>query len=147
MSISIGSRNANPASTIATLSDLLSFIRADTALSVRRRDDIASALRIVGKIVAKPMEEVLVQSEALRNVLKGFAPAMVQLTQARRNNVRSLFRAGLKHAGIGTKAPIKTALAPAWAAVFALIGTKNKKLRIGLSRLAHFATGRGIAPA
>ena len=147
MTIISGSRNADSPFAIVTLADLLSFIRADTTLSVRRRDDIASALRIAAKMLAKSMEEVPVQAEALRAVLKGFAPAMVQLAQGRRNNVRSLLRAALKQAGIGTKAPIKTALAPAWTAVFALIGTKNKKLRVGLSRLAHFATGRGIAPA
>jgi integrase len=70
---------------------------------------------------------------------------MVGLSPSRWRNVLSLTRFALKRAGL-SRMPARhcQSIAPAWADLFRQLN--DRRSRIGLSRLAHYATQRGVDP-
>lgn len=128
-----------------SLLDLLDKIAADAAITAKRRQDISSALRTMGKILGKPLAECPAHPGFLSARLKGFFPAMADLSPARWRNTQSLTRFALKQAGLlQVPGRYREPLTPAWAALFALI--TDQRTRSGLSRFARYCGANGIDP-
>ena len=127
----------NPANG-ASLAAVLTLVRGD-ALSKRRRQDFASALRTVAKALGRPLDALPAHPNLLRDRLQGFAPSMAGLKRKRWDNAMSLVRQALKHAGfIQVPCRARTPFAPQWTALFRL--TRDKQARFGLSRFARYCT-------
>jgi hypothetical protein len=130
---------------LPTFADVITAIQADPDLGTQRRHDTCSALRTVSKVLDRRPEEIPAHPGHLRDRLRTLIPAMVGLSQSRWRNVLSLTRFALKRAGL-TLMPGRhcQALAPAWEDIFRQLN--DRRSRIGLSRLAHYATQRGVDP-
>ncbi len=128
-----------------TLADLLDKITADETIPHKRRQDISSALRMVGKIIGRPLAECPAQPGWLRARLKAFSPAMADLSTARWRNILSLTRFALQQAGLlQMPGRHRESLSPEWAALFALI--TDRRIQSGLSRFGRYCGARGIDP-
>ena len=137
--------HTNPAQTPAALSDVIAMVTADQSLGASRRHDICSALRIVAKVLGRRPEEVPANPDHLRERLKSFTPAMAGLAAPRWRNVLSLTRSALKRTGVA-QMPARNCrqLSPPWADLIRSL--KDRRLRIGLSRLASYASMQGVEP-
>jgi integrase len=135
----------NPAQTPAVLSDVIAMVTADQSLGAARRHDICSALRIVAKVLDRRPEEVPANPDHLRERLKSFTPAMAGLAAPRWRNILSLTRSALKRTGVAHM-PARNCLqlSPPWADLIRSL--KDRPLRIGLSRLASYASMQGVEP-
>lgn len=145
MSTTIASRTACVLSALPTLADLLARISSDDSLPLRRRQDVASALRCLAKALGRQPEEIRADPAGLRVRLKYFPHAMAGLSARRWRNILSLLRFALDHAGL-THVPGRacTPLATKWAALF--INIVEDRIRYGLSRFMHYSSERGIDP-
>jgi integrase len=128
-----------------SLLDLLEKIAIDDAMANKRRQDVASALRTMAKVLGKPLAECPAHPGFLRSRLKGFSPATADLSTARWRNTLSLTRFALKHAGL-LKVPgrYREPLSPEWATLFALV--TDHRTRSGMSRFARYCGTNDIAP-
>jgi len=126
--------------------DVIALIQADQSLRTQRRHDVCSALRSIRKALDRRPEEILAHPGHLRDRLRTLTPAMVGLSPSRWRNVLSLTRFALKRAGL-TRMPARhsQSIAPAWEDLFRQLN--DRRSRIGLSRLAHYATQRGVVPS
>jgi len=139
------SRSPRPAIHQPTLEDVRQAILADTSLASRRRQDLSSGLRTIGKALGRPLQETPADPGRLFDRLEDFTPAMTGVSRGRWRNAVSYARAALKHAGIA-KMPgrYSAPLSPAWAGLF--MGMTDARMRIGLSRFAHYCSVEGIGP-
>ena len=145
MSVSSSSRKPSHTGRQLNLADILARVTAHETLTDRQRQDLASALRTVGKAIGLPLTDVPAHPAHLRDRLKGFAPAMIGLSDRRWANVLSLARAALKHGGVALMpGRYREPFAPKWAALFPPL--KQMHTRIALSRLARYCSIRGIDP-
>jgi integrase len=127
------------------LQDVLVRIAADAGLTDRRRHDLCSALRQVGRALGVQLAEIPAHPGYLRERLSLASPAAVGLSKRRWVNVVSLLRASLKHAGL-SKVPGRyvAPMTAGWDQLFRSIN--DRTTRWGLSRFAHYCSGAGIAP-
>lgn len=145
MSISSASRSRLGVGWQSNLADVLARVTEHPALTDRQKQDLASALRTVGRALDKPLQEVPAHAGHLSKLLAGVAPAALDISDARWTNVVSLARTALRHAGVTvTPGRYREPFAPAWAAVFRLLERKHD--RIALCRFARFCGSRGIGP-
>jgi integrase len=129
----------------STLADLLALVEADVALPLRRRQDQASAIRIAAKALGRPPQELPANPTFLKGRLSAANPAMAGLSPRRWQNVLCLMRSALKRAGVNSVPGRNTApLSASWADLVGRL--KDKSLRAGLSRLAHYFSERGLEP-
>ena len=129
----------------ASLGKVIALLECDSSLPKRRRDDLTSALRTVGKALRMPVERVPAHPAYLNGKLSDFAPASVGITAARWTNVKSLTRAALKHVGIANMpGRYRVPLTPAWARLFKQLEARHH--RPGLSRFVHYCTVNGVEP-
>jgi len=129
----------------ATLEDVRKQIISDEALHLRRRQETSSALRTIGKVLGRCLEEVPADPAYLQRRLEGITAATVGLSKGRWCNVISYCRCALQHVGI-THVPGRydVPLSSEWADL--LTQVPDKRTRIGLSRFARHCTVNGIAP-
>jgi len=134
-------------STAPTLATVLAGVDADGTLSLRKRQDVSSALRTVGKVLKHPLAELPAHPSELRSRLKGFVPAQDGLSDRRWRNVLSLLRFALKHAGIArVPARYREPMSPSWTELLQPTQATDGE-RHGLSRLARYCTVRHVEPA
>ena len=69
-------------------------------LTGRQRQDVASALRTLGKLTNRPLSAHPANVRSVRRQLDTVKPALHRLSQARWANVRSLVFKGLDIAGV-----------------------------------------------
>jgi integrase len=143
MALSMGSRGGGDA--IVSLADLMREISSDPSLSPRQRQDTGSALRVVGRVLARPLEEIPAQPGQLRERLATMTPAMAGVSKGRWANILSLTRAALARAGL-SKVPGRSSepLTPEWQDLFRHLN--HRRMREGLSRFARHCSAQGIAP-
>jgi integrase len=129
----------------SSLFDLIDKIAADDSITLKRRQDISSAVRAMAKVINKPLAECPADPGFLAARLNGFSPASADLTAPRWANIQSLVRYALKQAGL-LKVPgrYREPLTPAWAILFAEVG--DRRIIRGLSRLAHYCGVKGVDP-
>ena len=99
----------------ATLADVVARLEADLELSRRRRRDLISAVRTLGRLAGTPLAEMPVSPASLRQVFEATSRASAGLSEGRWANMRSLVPAALRHAGVRTMARrTRKPLAPEW---------------------------------
>ena len=145
MSLLPPSRKPDDTSHQPSLADVREMIVADEGLSLRRRQDVSSALRTVAKALGRRLEEMPAHPGYLRERLERFTPAMAGLSARRWRNALSLTRSALKLAGLAhLPGRYQEPLMPAWAELFGHLN--DTRMRLGLSRLTRWCGVRGIAP-
>ncbi len=135
------SRAATP---VVTLADVLATVNA-ADLAERRRQDLASAVRTVARLLDRKPEEIPADPRALALRLKAIAPIAAGLSARRWNNIRSLLRAALEHVRPMMRGRSLAPLSPAWQTLADRISTRTDSSR--LSRLMRWMSANGVAPA
>jgi integrase len=104
-----------------------------------------SAVKRVTLLLRVEPAAISLDVEAISARLAAVNPMAVGMTPKRLANVRSDFLAALKVTGaILVKSGSKSPLRPPWTDLFARLS--GRRAHIGLSRLARYASARGIAP-
>ncbi|MGC2077275.1 MAG: tyrosine-type recombinase/integrase [Xanthobacteraceae bacterium] len=130
----------------ATLQDVLDRLSDDGIVDSRRRRDLRSAVASFAKLVDKAPGLIPLDLAAIRHALDSAVPAQAGVSAKRWANLRSDLSAAIEASGL---CPIlKTAkfdLAEPRKQV--LDAVQDQRIRHGLSRLARWASLRGIAPS
>jgi integrase len=145
MSLSPASRKPDNLPHRPSLAEVREMVLADEGLSLRRRQDVSSALRTLAKALGHRLDELPAHPGYLRERLERFTPAMAGLSPRRWRNALSLTRFALKHAKLArVPGRYEEPLTPAWADLFRYLN--DARMRVGLSRLARWCGARGIGP-
>src|SRR5438874_7381949 len=143
--MSIGSLSRVPGSPVLSLAELDNQIATDEALPVRRRQEVRSALRLIGRAMGRRLEEIPANPRHLRERFATLTPGMAGVSTGRWNNALSLVRAALQHARLTTiRARSTEPLAPKWLDLFRYLN--ERRMREALSRFARYCTALGIMP-
>jgi hypothetical protein len=139
-------RISNPPGAPPTLADLLKELEADRALSATRLRDLRSAVKRVAALLDAEPSRIALDLPAISGKLAAVNPIGCGLTAKSYSNLRSDFVAAVKASGFRS-APsyLKQGVSPAWTSLLARFS--EKRVRIGLGRLAQFASAHGIEPA
>ena len=110
----------------------------------RRRQEMASALRTVSRVLGKPLASVPADPRRLSDRLKQVSPLAIDISPGRWNNIRSHVRSSL--ALVQRMAPGRhlNNMSPAWEALWTQL--KSRPARIALSRFVRFCSAEGIEP-
>ena len=129
-----------------SLEDVMDAVQRSPTLTARQRQDIASALRTLGKLTNRPLSAHPSNVQSVRRLLHTVKPALHGLSQGRWANVRSLVFKGLDIAGVerrrrGDCSPVSAA----WAALVAPLPVRP--LCVAIMPFARHCTRLGIDPA
>lgn len=127
-----------------TLADVLVAITA-ADLPPPRRHDMASAVRIVARLIGTPPDRLPATPGLLNRRLGDIAPAAHGMTTPRWANIRSLLRAALRLVGPMPPGRHLNPLAPPWHALWDALQPRD--LKIGLSRFMRYCSAQGVEPA
>ena len=140
----MSSNQVSPAPTtpVTTLADALAALQT-ADLSSRRREEISSALRTIGRVLRRSPEDIPAHPRLLGPRLAQAAPIAAGISRRRWNNVRCLARAGL--ALVQPMAPGRhvNKLSPGWQRLWEQL---ERGERIALSRFMRFCSALGIEP-
>jgi integrase len=133
----------SPASPVVTLADALAAVQT-ADLPPRRREEVCSALRTIGRVLKKSPDDIPAHPRLLGPRLAQVAPMAAGISRRRWNNVRSLARTGL--ALVQPMAPGRHAngLSPGWQRLWNELGRRSE--RIALSRFMRFCSALGVEP-
>ena len=149
MAYRTGSRNApiEPLQPIGprTLSDVLDVVLRSPDLTARERQDRASALRTLSKLLGRPLATLPCEIRFLRSAIEKIAPARHRLSAGRWANVKSLVYRSLDLARVSrlpgrSSAPVS----PAWADLIAPL--PYRPFQVALLPFARFCSRVGIQP-
>src|SRR5262245_8658892 len=136
-------RPAEPVS----LAGVLAALERDGKLTATRQRDLISAGKRVAVLLGNEPAAVPLDIAAISARLAAVNPVAVGLSSKSLANIRSNFLAAIRAAGlmpVKVKSTGKPVLSPAWVELFARLS--GRRAHIGLSRLARFASARGLAP-
>ncbi len=128
------------------LQQVVERISLNADLSDTRKRDLRSAVVIYGKIIGAPLGEIPLELAAIRKTLDGVVPLQAKVSRKRWVNLRSDLAAAI--AASGVQPMLKTSdVRPndAWQEL--LSATNDKRITHGLSRLARWASLRGLGAA
>jgi integrase len=130
---------------LATLASVLAVLERTSGLSGTRLRDLKSAVKRVAFLLGNEPAAIVLDLGAISVGLAAVNPVAAGLTAKRFANIRSDFLAAVKASGIGpVKTEAKLPLSPDWVDLFQRLS--GRRAHIGLSRLARYASGRGIVP-
>ena len=142
------SKSEAPAPGVAkatTLATVLAALEQPAGLSITRQRDLRSAVKRVADLLGDEPAGVPLDVGAIGSKLGAVNPIAASMTAKRFANIRSDFLAALKASGLmPVKVEVKKTLSPAWAALFKQLS--GRRAHIGLSRLARYASAKGIEP-
>ena len=128
-----------------TLAGVLAALERDGKLTATRRRDLVSAVKRVAALLGDEPAAIPLDMGAISGKLAAVNPVAVGLTTKSFANIRSNFLAAAKASGaMPVKLKGKSPLSPVWVDLFARLS--GRRANIGLSRLAQFASARGLAP-
>jgi integrase len=130
-----------------TLADVLTALEREGKLTATRKRDLVSAVKRVANLLGDEPAAIALDMPAISARLAAVNPVAVGITSKRLSNIRSDFLAAVKAAGlmpVNVKSRGKPVLSPAWVDLFQRLS--GRRAHIGLSRLARFASARGLAP-
>jgi integrase len=127
-----------------SLADVLAAV-GSAELPERRRQDMASAVRTVCRLLDRKPEDVPADPRALALRLTRVAPLAHGLSAGRWNNVRSLFRSALDLVRPVMPGRSSVPMSLSWQGLFDQLPTKSDRAR--LSRLLRWLSARQIEPA
>jgi integrase len=138
--------STDPASLTAfTLDTLIQAVVARSDINPRRRQEMASAVRIMSRILGLPTTDILADPRLLRGRIAQITATGAGLSPARLRNVKSLFNTSLTITGASTMGRrSKAALLPEWRELLARISDRYDRAK--LSKLARFCTLRALTP-
>src|SRR5262245_27091291 len=137
-----GERELRPAS----LADVMDAVQRSQTLTARLRQDIASALRALGKLTNRALSAHPSNVPSVRRLLETVKPALHGLSPGRWANVRSLVFRGLDVAGVERRRRGDySAVSASWAALVAPLPARP--LRVAVMPFARYCTRLGIDPA
>ncbi|GLR90947.1 hypothetical protein GCM10007857_76630 [Bradyrhizobium iriomotense] len=114
-------------------------------LSPARRRDLRSAVKRVADLLDNEPSAIVLDLGTIGERLAGINLSTARLTAKRFANIRSDFLAAVRASGkLRLASAGKQALSPAWVALF--VSLAGRRAHIGLSRLARYASARGISP-
>ena len=129
-----------------TLATVLAALEQPGGLSTTRLRDLRSAVKRVAVLLGNEPAGVPLDIGAIGAKLGTISPVAASMTAKRFANIRSDFLAAVKASGLmPVKIEVKKTLSPAWAELFKRLS--GRRAHIGLSRLARYASARGIEPA
>jgi integrase len=128
----------------ATLADVLAAV-VPAPMTERRRQDTASAVRTVARVLGRDPAAIPADMRALNARLKDASPMATGITPARWNNVRSLLRSALALLGPVMKGRNPRPMSKEWAQLYSLIEVRSDQIRV--SRLLRWLSGEKITPS
>jgi integrase len=127
------------------LAGVLATLEREGKLAATRRRDLVSAVKRVAILLGDELAAIRLDMAAISARLAAVNPVAIGISTKRLANIRSDFLAAAKASGvIPVKPESKSSLSPAWVDLFARLS--GRRAHIGLSRLARFASARGLAP-
>src|SRR5579871_617397 len=127
-----------------TLAGVLEAIAAVPDLTPQRRQDMASALRTVARMLGRTLESIPADPRQLVRRLAQVAPEAAGLTKGRWANIRSLLRAALELTRPMLPGRQVQPLSPEWQALYDQLPDTGRQMQ--LSRLLRYLSARGIEP-
>jgi integrase len=127
------------------LRDVLNTVEGRDTLSATRRRDLRSSIKRVALLVGDDPARIPLDLRTISAKLATVSPAAAGLTSKTFSNIRSDFIAAVKVSGLKpVQRPARTPLSPAWKKLYT--GLSGRRAQLGLSRLARYASAKGIAP-
>jgi integrase len=129
----------------ASLDEVIRKVLAWNDINPRRRRELASAVRVMGRLFGQPLTEIPADPRFLRARTTQITATSAGLSEARWRNVKSLFNAALTIVGasaMGRRS--NAALRPKWSTLTARIPDRYDRAK--LSRFAQFCSLRGLTP-
>jgi integrase len=127
------------------LADVLLAIGRQRTLSETRLRDLRSSIKRIALLLDDEPARIPLDLPAISAKLALIAPAASGLTTKTFANIRANFIAAVRTSGLKTVQPyVSTPFSPEWRKLFAKLSSRRE--HIGLSRLARYASGRGICP-
>jgi integrase len=126
-----------------SLADVLAAVDA-CDLPERRRQDLASAVRTVARLLGREPSAIPADPAALGRRLGQVSYAAAGMSRGRWANVRSLFRKALDLVRPVMAGRSVAPLSPEWKAVWSALPTKSQKTR--LSRVCRYFSAKGVDP-
>jgi integrase len=129
----------------ATLQDVIDRLVSNRSLSETRKRDLRSAVIAFAKLTGHAPVGVTLDLHAIRATFDSMVAADAKVSRKRWANLRSDFAAAIEASGLWVM--LKTAdvkLDQVWSTLFR--GVRDRRVRIGLSRFARWATLRQINP-
>jgi integrase len=135
---------AQPARPV-TLAGVLAALERDGKLSTTRRRDLVSAVKRVARLLGDEPAAIPLDLAAISARLAAVNAVAVGISPKRLANLRSDLLAAARATGVvPAKVKGKLPLSRAWIDLFARLS--GRRAHIGLSRLARYASARGLAP-
>ncbi len=130
--------------TISSLNDVLEIV-VNARADVSQRDAIASAVRMVGKAISKPLDRIPAEPIKLAPLLGEVSLATIGMKPERWSRIRTHLRTALTLAGIDVlPGRDVSGLDPAWERLAATI--PDLRRRNGLSRIMSYFSRHNIGP-
>lgn len=128
----------------ATMADLLPLVAADPELSASKKANLSSSIRVFVRTLGLDLQ-MPASFHHYREHLKRFSLANARFSERRWANIRSDVAFALDRYGARRDSGRPSDLSPAWQAL--RDGIEKKTLKLGLSRLMHWASRQEIEPA
>ena len=113
-------------------------------LAPTRRRDLRSAIKRVADLLGEDLARIKLDLPSIGAQLAAINPAGVGLSPKRWSNLRSDFLAAVRESGLRSSVlKARQSLSPEWQDQLA---RADKRTKLGLSRLARFASASGIDP-
>ena len=127
-----------------TLDDVLAALKSRTDLKQSRQRDLCSSVRRVGFLLGKDPAQIALDLPAISAELAVKNSPAAGLTNKRLITIRSDFMAAVRASRLRPVPRVKTPLSAGWRKFIAKLATKRAHL--GLSRLARYASAKGLEP-
>jgi integrase len=140
-----GSPQGRPISTTIKLADVIVALKGDAAIPATRLRDLRSAVQRVAGFLGDEPGRIPLDLPAISTKLTSVNPIAVGIGAKTLSNVRSAFLTAVKVSGLKpVQRSTRTPLSPAWANLMGQLS--GKRAHLGLSRLARYASAKGIEP-
>ncbi|MDE2284080.1 MAG: tyrosine-type recombinase/integrase [Hyphomicrobiales bacterium] len=126
-----------------TLQNVIDKLELSQRLPETRRRDLRSALSRVAELLDQAPQAIILDVQQIAARLATVNHAAVGMSAKTMANLRAGFLAAVKETDFMPRRRLAGALRPDW---IDLLDGQSKRTRLGLARLARFATTRGIAP-
>ena len=128
-----------------SLADVAIAVAADQALLPSRQRDIQSALNRAAELLGQELAAIPLDLPSINAGLSACLPLAAGVSQKTLINIRSNVVAGIKASGLrATERSPSGVLSAGWQKLKKEL--RSKRHRFGLSRLAHYCTGKEIEP-
>jgi integrase len=128
-----------------SLREVLDTVEGRDTLSATRRRDLRSSIKRVALLMGDDPARIPLDLRAISAKLATVSPAAAGLTNKTLSNIRSDFIAAVKASELKPiQRTARTPLSQAWKKLYT--GLSGRRAHLGLSRLARYASAKGIAP-